>query len=1235
MFGKIRKKILALGLAILLFAPLCSVYGMDSFTNSNNGNENYYQEISQLISSTWDDAFFGVATMSIGSGTMEVDNHTIELDNPAEIVDGELVLPLEALQEIGIQITSDNKGASLKKNHKTIEFTYDNKNMQVNGKWKGMRSAATFRKGKPVVPASVLTEEGLDFELNFDEKVGQIVITNEFQMARVLAKVKPGKALPEDANATKTIVGPDGLYVFQYATEEQAKAACERLSGLPDVLYAEPDVIVTLDADDAKGEPTNYNDSPQHLGWGAVRIGSDIYLEYLEARGKLNTQVIVAVLDTGLDTTHSIFKGRCVNGYNAIDSANTDDIHGHGTHVAGTILDVAITAQNVMIMPVKVLGDNGQGGILGVATGIQWAVENGANVINLSLGEMIIGSQTCSETMDIAIEIATSEKWNSTVIAAAGNKNANAKDFCPAHLESVITVAASNKEDKPVSFSNYGSCVDVAAPGVDIISAVKGGETGRMSGTSMASPHVAGAVALLYCDNPSIEPAAAKAAIRSSVDTISLFNGRYYGSGILNISKAIAVTSYLEVTPAYCELLCNTTQQLGEIELSVMYYDYTNEVPTGVTPQITFTSSDSNVAEVSSDGSVTAKSSGIATITATVDGTTATCTVLVTENNTSFEDALNIIAGISIPVFVTESRQIRYYKFIPEDSGLYVVESGNTVDSTDPFGKLYNANKNLIYQNDDGADNKNFRISCSLTAGKEYYIAASCYGSGIGNYTFSITSPVLPESIKVEPTEAKIRVGETIRISSTILPYNTTENTVKWTSSNISVATVSQSGLVTAIGNGKTEITAKTVNGKESSCLVSVIGNSNIDDSIEIYAGGIVDVTIENAGEFEYYYFTPNVSGFHIIESANPLGSTDPYGYLYDSNQFQIASDDDGTGNRNFRISIYLMAEQKYYIGATCYGAGTGDYKFTITQPESPPTSITVSPTVMIIDLNEARQDITATVLPYNYQRGKEIIWESSNNGVATVDHTLSSLSSVRPISIGTTKITARIDDLEAYCYVTVAEINKTFERAISVTNDVSVPVSVTGARQIRYYKFVPTDSGDYTIESTDPAGNTDPYGYLYFANKALITSDDDGAGNRNFKISYNLLAGQTYYIGAACFGTGTGSYMFSIECTTSPPLPNTWPLVIDAPYGNEDTPKIHIVEVTSAEKITIALTGAKNDIYSISLWKDGAELAKSESSRVISLTYNIAILETGEYEVRVKKESAINGLYSLTVKLE
>lgn len=203
------------------------------------------------------------------------------------------------------------------------------------------------------------------------------------------------------------------------------------------------------------------------------------------------------VIDTGIRSTHVDFAGRMLNGFSAIADGNgTNDCNGHGTHVAGTIGGTSYgVAKSVSLIPVRVLDCAGSGTTSGVIAGVDWVAANYVAgtpaVANLSLGGGI------SSSLDTAINNLINR--GVTVVVAAGNSAADACGTSPARVPNAITVAASDSRDAFATFSNYGSCVDLVAPGVGINSTwiTSDTATAALSGTSMASPHVAGVAALL------------------------------------------------------------------------------------------------------------------------------------------------------------------------------------------------------------------------------------------------------------------------------------------------------------------------------------------------------------------------------------------------------------------------------------------------------------------------------------------------------------------------------------------------------------------------------------------------------------------------------------------------------------------------------------------------------------------------------------------------------------------
>jgi len=259
--------------------------------------------------------------------------------------------------------------------------------------------------------------------------------------------------------------------------------------------------------------------------------------------------VRIAVLDTGIDQSHEDVAAKIVANKNYTTSRTVDDRYGHGTDVAGSAaastgngIGVAGTCPNCTLMNVKVLGDNGSGSWSGIASGIVWAADNGAQVISMSLGGGS-GSNTVKSAIDYAVNKGV------VVVAAAGNSNTSAPSY-PAYYANVIAVGATDNNDNKASFSNYGSWVDVAAPGVAILSTApdhtnriwgSGVKYGAISGTSMSTPHVAGVAGLVLATGRCAlgDNICVRARIEGTTDTIPGI-GAYWSHGRVNANNAIA-----------------------------------------------------------------------------------------------------------------------------------------------------------------------------------------------------------------------------------------------------------------------------------------------------------------------------------------------------------------------------------------------------------------------------------------------------------------------------------------------------------------------------------------------------------------------------------------------------------------------------------------------------------------------------------------------------------------------
>ncbi|MGI8588134.1 MAG: S8 family serine peptidase [Chloroflexia bacterium] len=342
--------------------------------------------------------------------------------------------------------------------------------------------------------------------------------SRDWVAGRVLVKMRSGGGATLDNLRTNLGLAAvhgkpiGGVVALDGAAGLDVAATVAALRANPDVEYAEPDYITHADL--VPNDP-HYADDEWWLTAMQAQAAWDI------STG--NPGITIAVLDTGIATDHPDFAGRIIPGHNFV-SNNSDvyDDNGHGTHVSGIAsaagnngVGIAGISWQSKILPGKVLNAKGQGSTYDFAQGIRWAADNGARVINISAG-----ADFSTETEHDAIKYARSK--GTVIVAAAGNTPDGRPEY-PAGYDEVIAVSASSQRDSVAGFSSYGDYVDLAAPGINILSTwVSNHKTGYMSesGTSMASPMVAGAAALVLSINPNLTPDQVQLLLEETADDI-------------------------------------------------------------------------------------------------------------------------------------------------------------------------------------------------------------------------------------------------------------------------------------------------------------------------------------------------------------------------------------------------------------------------------------------------------------------------------------------------------------------------------------------------------------------------------------------------------------------------------------------------------------------------------------------------------------------------------------------
>lgn len=494
--------------------------------------------------------------------------------------------------------------------------------------------------------------------------------------AKKIEKIFKG-ALPHQTRTfsirgNKQVEVPDlsQFYLLSFEKDRDVLKIIKELKEDPDVIMAEPNYTV-------KASSTTPNDTYFGQQWGAAKINLPQAWDLTQG----SSGMIIAVIDTGVEYSHEDLSGKVILGWDYVNKDNDPkDDNGHGTHVSGIAASLTNNSKgiaginwNAKILAIKVLDSGGNGNISDVSQGIRYAADNSAAVINLSLGD-----DSTSTTLQNAINYAANK--GCIIVAAAGNENTSAPLY-PAAYSNVLAVAATDSSDKRSVWSgseasNYGSWIDVCAPGTTIYSTYLNDTYANESGTSMATPFTAGLAALILTVHPGWTYTQVFDRLKSTAVNIDALNPGFagqLGSGRIDAQSALSLPSAIIISPATSEAVKGTIQINGTAD-SLNFSQYTISIGKGTAPSA-YSTITTSTAKVSSGSlatyTTTATSDGTHTLKLSVENTDpntteATRSFIIdntapTANLTSPADGASVSGTITITGSATDAN-FYYYK---------------------------------------------------------------------------------------------------------------------------------------------------------------------------------------------------------------------------------------------------------------------------------------------------------------------------------------------------------------------------------------------------------------------------------------------------------------------------------------------------------------------------------------------------------------------------------------------
>ncbi len=446
-------------------------------------------------------------------------------------------------------------------------FVYANDSVSVSGGNTAIMSEISADEFAESVSAIIEENKNLSYYHNNSDK--------EFESARLIVKSAHNI---DTQNAISVVSGYDDLWVLQYESPDDAKNAYNYYNGRKGIQFVEADKKVTASSVEESKVATSSVDF-ENISWGTTHSGMATLKNEIKTYPSDYKTVYIAVIDSGVNAKHEYLEGRVeatrINTSSSGARNSSDDDNGHGTQVASVIADA--TPRNIVIKPYKVLDNHGSGTFASVAAGINCAINDGVDVINLSLG-----FYEHSETLKAAIDRA--HENDIVVVSSAGNENTDNPSY-PSSYPNVIRVAATNQNNTAANFSNYGD-IDIAAPGVSVMVANYKGGYLTSSGTSLAAPLVASVAAVILSITPDASAEDVTALIKDyAFESFEPNAETYVGAGVL---RAPSLYQIIDKEKTYAPVFSHTPKlYYSDFELTiscetpdaVIYYTTDGTVP--------------------------------------------------------------------------------------------------------------------------------------------------------------------------------------------------------------------------------------------------------------------------------------------------------------------------------------------------------------------------------------------------------------------------------------------------------------------------------------------------------------------------------------------------------------------------------------------------------------------------------------------------------------------------------